>query len=551
MNYLKGLNKAQKKVAVCGLGPRLVLAGAGTGKTTTIVARVLHLIKERNVDPYNILLVTFTNKAAGELKQRLRKYLSALECSRLVTGTFHSVGMRILYKHYRKLSLPSSFSVVPPEDCISVIRKLHPKNLSAKDGKRVFDLLKRREVFFEKFEKLVPEKEVKLMKRIHEDFKAYKIANGLVDFEDMLSLPTRLLKDNKKVSKLISSRFEYVLVDEYQDTCKLQVKMLKQLTKEHKNIMAVGDSHQSIYGFRGANYNNIFNFEDDFKGAKVHLLEDNYRSKQPILDLANSFAETMDTKYKKVLKTTDTKPARQPKLLLYRDANSHYEDVAGRIGRMIDKGTPPGEIAVLYRSNFLGSQMEVQLRLRNVSYKRYGGLSFFSRTYVKGLLAFASAFSNPKNELPWLRILSFVDGIGPKTAAKLFQSFRATKLLSESAFVKTDVQRESLRSIELGFSNFKSKATVREQFHACLDVYRPILQAVDDTSFAQKAGILSNTIDSISPSFKTVSSFLTSLNLGSSEFEEEIGVTNLTGASFKGALLDGARFDTGQSEELN
>lgn len=445
------LNKAQLKAVNTLNGPVLVVAGAGTGKTRIIEYRVLNLILH-NVNPDKVLLLTFTRKAAREMLSRAAAH--DIRCKKVEGGTFHSFAYKIIQKYHKKLGFTDFFSFIDESDAEQALALLSEK-LGFRDKKERFPkkqtLRTILSMSFNRSEKIadILHKDYPQFLQIYREIEElkdsyikYKLQRSLIDYDDML-LYLKILLENEKIREKLSLKYQYIMVDEFQDTNKLQGEIVYLLGRAHGNVLAVGDDTQSIYSFRGAYYKNMFDFPKYFPKVKIIKLEENYRSTQPILDLANAIIEEEKHKYTKVLHTA--KEGREkPKFLFFRDATAEAGWIAGRIKQFYDQGVSLHKIGVLYRSNHLSLPLQIELAKLNIPFIVYGGIRFIETAHVKDVLAFLRILYNHKDELAWHRILSLLEGIGVRTTEKII-----TEL-----FRKPD--------LDANLSNFKSKKFYRK-----------------------------------------------------------------------------------------
>ncbi len=412
------LNDMQKAAVEATEGPLLVLAGAGSGKTTVLVNRIAHIICDKNNPPWSVLAITFTNKAAGEMKARLETVLGQA-ANDIWSGTFHSVCMRILRRDIEKLGYNRDFSVYDSADQLVVVKDcLKQLNMDDKmfPPKSVLSVISRAK------DSLTDCREFE--RQYAADFKMSKIAavyslyqkslseNSAVDFDDIIVLTVKLLTEFPEILDYYASKFKYILVDEYQDTNHCQFELVRLLSSKHHNICVVGDDDQSIYKFRGANIENILNFEKQFKNAQVIKLEQNYRSTQSILDAANSvIANNTERKDKKLW--TANKSGELPKV--YTADNEQYEAyfIADKI---ISERRRYSDFAVLYRTNAQSRVIESVLRNNAIPYRVVGGLRFYDRKEVKDIIAYLRLIANPADNVSLKRIINEPKrGIGAKT----------------------------------------------------------------------------------------------------------------------------------------
>ena len=428
MDYLEGLNDRQKEAVLHTKGPLLIMAGAGSGKTRVVTHKIAYLIKEKGVFPGNILAITFTNKAAGEMKSRVAKLLDA-DVDSMWMGTFHAICVRILRRDIHKLGYDRSFSIYDRDDQITLLRECF-KELNVDK-----ELYKERAVLAQisklKDEQIDPDKYINenygdyYARTVGEIYALYqkrlKKYNAL-DFDDLIIKAVELLLAEKDIREYYQNRFQYVFVDEYQDTNKIQYNLTKILSAKHQNLCVVGDSDQSIYSFRGADVSNILDFEKEFKGAKVVLLEQNYRSTQNILTVANKVIKNNYSRHDKNLWTDNVEgdPIRYEQLD-YSDEEARF--VADEIRQFINyKGYKASEIAILYRTNAQSRSFEESFMRAGIPYKIVGGLRFYDRKEVKDVIAYLKAIQNPTDNISIKRIINTPKrGIGLASIDKVEQ----------------------------------------------------------------------------------------------------------------------------------
>lgn len=425
MDYLKGLNEKQKEAVLCTRGPLLIVAGAGAGKTKTITHRIAHLVSE-GVNPSKILAVTFTNKAAKEMAERVEGLLGQQK-SKPMIATFHSLGVRILREFGEKIGIKRSFVILDDSDSISIFKSclkelgFDPKELSPRffqsQISRARNKLTTPEDFFNNRK---GDKDV-LVARVWQKYEEKKQKDGALDFDDLLVKTVHLLENQKEVLETLWDRWEYIHIDEYQDTNTAQYVFSKLLAKKHKNICVVGDGDQNIYSWRGADVTNILNFEKDYEDAKVVILSQNYRSTKNILALANDVIVKNKERIKKDLFTEneDGEP-----ISLFEAYNDKYEAefVAEKIIELRDSGISPNDIAVLYRANHQSRIFEEYMFRYSIPYQVLG-VRFFDRKEVKDVLSYIRGALNSDSSVDIRRIINEPKrGIGKTTVDKFLQS---------------------------------------------------------------------------------------------------------------------------------
>jgi len=431
IKYDEELNAGQLAVAQAMDGPILVIAGAGSGKTRTLVYRVARLI-ESGIPPESILLLTFTRKASEEMLQRVGALIGA-RTGRVTGGTFHSIANMLLRRYGRAIGLEPGFTILDrgdSEDVINLLRSQQGLNDKARRFPRKHTI---NEIFSKAANKLLPVEDVILgefpqftdeiedLQTLCRAFKSYKQNRLLVDYDDLLVRLRELLDQDESVRRRVSEAYRYALVDEYQDTNALQGAIVRALAYVHDNVMAVGDDAQSIYGFRGATFRNIMDFPTLFPGTRIFKLEENYRSTQPILTVANEIIALASEKYPKTLFTRKG-DGPQPALVKAGDEHAQSRFVAQRILELREEGVPLDEIAVLFRSSFHAFDLEIELARRNIPFVKRGGFKFIETAHVKDILAHLRVVENPKDAVSWNRLLMLLDGVGPKKSRTLIDT---------------------------------------------------------------------------------------------------------------------------------
>jgi len=444
IDFAKELNKEQLEVVQNGDGPCLVLAGAGSGKTRAITYRVAYLLAQ-GIDPKNILLVTFTNKAAREMKNRV-ELLSGGKVKLPWSGTFHHVGYRILRRYAPLLGFQSNFSILDSEDsrdllklCIKQegIDRKERRFPSPKVIQSVLSYARNAETTIHDVLELQHPNWIDLedvLVRIAEDYTKRKKVANVMDFDDLLVYLYLLLLKSEKVRNKYAEQFEYVLVDEYQDTNKIQASIVKLFASHHKNILVVGDDAQSIYSFRAADVKNILDFsakggfasggERGYADAKIFKLETNYRSTPDILNLANEVIANNINQYPKSLKSI-LNNFTKPEVHAFRDNQEEGEFIVERILELCDEGIALNKIAVLFRAAFHSQALEMELAKRDIPYDYRGGIRFFERAHIKDVLSYLRIFSNSQDIIAWSRVLNMQVGIGPASVQRLMEGITA------------------------------------------------------------------------------------------------------------------------------
>jgi len=457
IDYPSELNPAQLEVVLGGDGPCLVLAGAGSGKTRTITYRVAYLI-ENGVSPENILLVTFTNKAAKEMLSRVEMLLGSYPTG-LWGGTFHSIANRLLRMYALQVGHTPNFTILDSEDakdlikiCIKELKidttarrfpspaKLHGMISYSRNASRpIADVI---EAKYPNFADLVS-----TIDRIAEMYEMRKRAADAMDFDDLLLLLRKLLYENPNVQNRLASQFQYILVDEYQDTNVIQADIVRALASVHQNLLVVGDDAQSIYSFRAAEIQNILGFQEAYAQSNVFRLTTNYRSTPEILQLANTVIGNNRNQFKKEL-TSVSRPFEKPNLIPAANGFQEAEYIAEQVLALRDEGTPLQEIAVLFRAAFHSQSLEFELMKRDIPYEYRGGMKFFQRAHIKDVVAHLRIVANVKDEMAWMRALGIQPGIGLVTAGKIVRKIHAYETIDEVVAAEFKLASRAARGME-------------------------------------------------------------------------------------------------------
>lgn len=421
---LQILNERQREAVQATEGPLLVLAGAGSGKTKVLTTRIAYLIEEKGIDPRQILAITFTNKAAKEMRGRLIPTLGSMIYDMQIC-TFHSFGLFLIRENYEKLGLQENFTILDSDDSLTIIKKIlkdigldpkeyNPKAIRNKISGAKNALLEPRE--YEKFAMTEFEEKVVM---VYERYQKKLHSNNSLDFDDLLMLPILLLRNHPTVLQHYQEKYHYVLVDEYQDTNEAQYLLTKMISAKYRNICVVGDESQAIYSWRGANYRNILNFEKDYENTKIILLEENYRSTQNILDAANDVIKNNKQRKDKNLWTENEQGVK----IKYQKLENEKEEafyVTTQIEELIESGVNHQQIAVLYRTNAQSRTMEESLLKANIPYKVVGSFYFYNRKEIKDLISYLKLIYNSSDDVSLIRVINVPKrGIGLKTIENL------------------------------------------------------------------------------------------------------------------------------------
>ena len=486
--YKKELNPSQWEAVNFTQGPLLVIAGAGSGKTRTLTYRVARLVEE-GISPGSILLLTFTRKAAQEMLKRATELLDD-RCKRVAGGTFHSFAYAVLRKYAYKVGFEHGFSIIDradSEDLISMMRKTMAGTSKSGSLPRKQTLAN---IFSRSVNKDMSVEDIVLndypqfirhLGAIHEISKAYqrqKAEHNFMDYDDLLIYLEMLLKKHTDVRDNICKTYQYLMVDEYQDTNKIQAEIIYLLAGNHENVMVVGDDSQSIYAFRGANFENIMRFPEIFPKTRTIQLEENYRSVEPILNLTNVIIERATRKYSKNLFTRKPGGA-LPLLIKAQSENSQSLFVVEKIQKLHDSGVPLSQIAVLFRASFHSFDLEIELAREGIPFVKVGGFKFVESAHIKDVLAHLKVLFNPYDRISWYRILLLLDNIGPKTALDIYEKILAEKS-GYAGFVKTKLKAtrsNGLDKLKRLFSDIDSRPmTVAQMGEAIVKYYLPLLK---------------------------------------------------------------------------
>lgn len=428
VDYEKELNPAQFEAVKQKDGAILVIAGAGSGKTKTLTYRVARLIED-GINPQNILLLTFTKKAAQEMLSRAAIVLDS-RCEQVAGGTFHSFANIILRKYSSFLDLKNNFTITDRTDSEDIINHIRSQVID-KQEKRFPKKHTILDIYSKAVNKNIPSDEIirseykhfeHCTEKINEiicKYNEYKRQNSILDYDDLLLYLRTLLVSNENIRKKLSNQYKYILVDEYQDTNTIQAQIIKLLASEHNNVMAVGDDSQSIYSFRGANFKNILEFPQTFENTKIIKLEQNYRSSQNILTLANELLKKAKEKYTKNLFSTIECPIK-PALISASNAQIEARFIVQRILELVEEeNLSLNDICVLARSARMTYNLEIELSKKNIPFKKFGGMKFIEAAHIKDIIAHLRVILNPSDIISYTRILLLLDGIGSQSANKL------------------------------------------------------------------------------------------------------------------------------------
>lgn len=457
IDFKRDLNEEQYSVVSSENGPCLVLAGAGSGKTRTLVYRVAWLI-ERGVDPSKILLLTFTNKAANEMMNRVKNILQIDKNLAIWGGTFHSIAHRLLRIYGSSIDIAKDFVILDESDAKSILKNISKESFqNLHEKKKPSPSLIKEVISFSinSSHTISQALEIKFPEwkdfendflNIFKEYKKRKKETKLLDFDDLLYCLKNLTIDNE-IGNILTKKWEHVLVDEYQDTNSIQAEIVYNISSGHKNIIAVGDDAQSIYSFRGADINNILDFPNVFKGCRVHKLETNYRSSPQIVNLANKVISENTNQFTKNLKSI-LRASAKPELVALRSNKDEARYIVDRIEKYIYEGMKSNDIAVLFRAANHSQQLEMELNARGIVYEMRGGLKFFERAHIKDVVAFLRIFKNHKDEVSLHRVLEMYDGIGASTIGKIYNELKGVEKLEDLFDLSVNLGERARKSWE-------------------------------------------------------------------------------------------------------
>ncbi len=466
--YRNELNEQQFRVVTAKPSPALVVAGAGTGKTRTITYRVAYLI-EQGVSPQRILLATFTNRAAREMLKRVELLTGSQNVHKIWGGTFHRIANLILRRHAVSIGFDSNYSILDAEDARDFINvcieeaaidtraKRFPKpevvqniiSYANNTDQPIEEVIIRKYPYFEMLAQQI--------KRVDFVYMERKKERNVMDYDDLLLNWKRLLIEKPDIANVYAEQFQHILVDEYQDTNKLQAELIDLLAVKHKNVMVVGDDAQSIFAWRGAEFTNIYEFPKRYSNAEIYKLEMNYRSTPEILGLANVSIANNRKQFPKTLEAVKKSRDFKPALVPCSDVEQQSVFVASRILELRDEGTSLEEIGVLYRSHYHSIELQLELTRRNIPYRVQSGVRFFEQAHIKDVISYLRIICNPRDELAWKRILKMIPSVGNQTANRIYESLA----YAENPF--TLVKKEDFKYQPRGKENWKNFVELLEK----------------------------------------------------------------------------------------
>ncbi len=539
IDYEKELNEAQFKAVTTTEGPLLIVAGAGTGKTRTLVYRVARLV-EIGAKPESVLLLTFTRRAAASMLTRAAALADA-RCQRVSGGTFHSLGHSVLRKFADDAGVQKNFTVLDQsdtEDLIDLLRRQirltkaqhfpRKRTIAAMFSMMVNKVLSLKQVLNQEYPQFMDER--RNLETLFNTFEEFKRSRHMLTYDDLLVRFREALENSATMREQLSDQYRYIMVDEYQDTNKLQAQIVKLMTAKHDNVAVVGDEFQSIYSFRGASHRNMLEFPKLFPSTQIIKLEENFRSTQPILDVANSIIADVKESYKKRLYSR-IEGGEAPVVVSARDENEQSRFVAQRIADLREEGVPLSEIAVLFRSSSHSFDLEIELGRQDLPFRKFGGMRFAESAHIKDALSFLRVTVKPSDTLCWFRALKLIDGIGDATVYQILEHLEVEKREFRSARSKEGLFKKLLRfparaaykaellRLARVFVTVVESKSPSEQLSCVLRFYRPLLKNKYDD--VQRRGRDLEHLQAIAKRYKTAAKLLDDIALDPTEAVQE------------------------------
>jgi ATP-dependent DNA helicase UvrD/PcrA len=523
INYERDLNPDQLEVVRTIDSPVLVIAGAGTGKTKTLIYRVAYLV-ELGGNPRSILLLTFTRKAANEMLKRAGVLLKSASTEQVGGGTFHSFANMTL-RHYAKvLGYGEQFTILDDSDAADVVNLLRTRLRPEKKAQRfpkketLVDIYSKSENTLTKVEEIVFKEYPRFIEqiddilRLKKQFDDYKRRYNLMDYDDLLKNLRELLAQNESARKTIAGNFSYIMVDEFQDTNKVQGEIVRLLGMDRQNVMVVGDDAQSIYSFRGANFRNIFDFPSYFPACKIIKLTENYRSTQGILNFTNKVIDAAKEKYEKEL-FSRKKAGEKPAIVAAETENVQSKFVVQRILELREAGITLNDIAVLFRSSYLSFDLEIELTRANIPYVKFGGMKLVEAAHIKDVIAFLRVIENPQDAVGWHRILLLHPGVGPRIAERVIDRLMRAGDGGGEAGDSAEGDIPSTAGELVGFISEEGRKGAQpiEKVESVLRYYAPLMQSKYDDYPKREKDL--EMFASIAERYRSLQNFLADLAL--------------------------------------
>lgn len=522
INYKNALNKAQYLAVTTLKGAVLVIAGAGTGKTRTIIYRLSYLL-ECGVAPENILLLTFTRKASNEMVYRANLLLKGRQADRVIATTFHSLANNILRRYGNILNIPPNFSIIDEsdaEDIVDLVRQelqFDKKNKAFPRKERIYHIISKsrncnlsiKQVIEQDFWGAI--EFINEIELIAKAFKAYKRYNFTYDYDDLMELLKEGLEQNLTFRLKIQQLYQFIMVDEFQDTNFIQKQIIDLLATLHGNVMVVGDDSQSIYAFRGANFENILRFPETYKHCQVIKLEENYRSNQSILDFTNNIANKAVLGYQKNLFSKNSTVC-LPVVSKFYNQEEEAEFIANKILELREKDIPLNEMAILYRSSYHSNYIQSELMKRNIPYIVVGGIKFIEKRQIKDIISYLRIIQNPFDAVAWNRILKLLPGIGKVSASKIILAIKNNNgllNLEDKNLKKAATELNKLQQVLNAAA--KPEVSVASKIELIKNYYTPILKSIEPDADYKLEDI--EVLYSLSTKYDTLSQFLSDFAL--------------------------------------
>ncbi|MBU4260278.1 MAG: ATP-dependent helicase [Proteobacteria bacterium] len=504
-------------------GPVLVIAGAGSGKTRTLVYRLVHMV-EQGIAPDNILLLTFTRKAAQQMVSRAATLLDDT-CQRVMGGTFHAVANLLLRRYGHHVGYAPNFTILDRADAEGIINLIKSSLDLSGAGKRfpskrvILNIISGSVNKSHSLEELVSSQYFHLaefmddLHRIRNHYQQFKRDHGLMDYDDLLVNFRDVLAENENVRREVSARFQYLMVDEYQDTNKIQAQIVRLIASSHDNVMVVGDDSQSIYSFRGADFRNIMDFPKIYSGTKIIRLEENYRSSQKILEMTNAIIEQAQERYPKKL-FSNIAAGEKPALFAARDEKEQARYVAQKIDELHRQGTPYHEMAVLFRAGFHSFKLELELAGSQIAFEKWGGLKLTETAHVKDVISYLRLIANMRDSLSWHRILLHLPKVGPKTAQKIVATVAAAEdpLAALSQYPPAPAWKNEFNELVRMLYDLGNSRTPLAQFERIMEYYQPVFERLYHDDYPSRARDLEQ-FKNIIGEYQTLQDFLDDASL--------------------------------------
>ena len=555
---LDTLNERQKEAVSITDGPLLVLAGAGSGKTKVLTTKVAYLVLDKNISPDNILAITFTNKAAKEMKDRILNMVGMIGY-KIQISTFHSFGLAILKKHYEKLGLSKNFTILDSEDSNVVIKNILKDRNYDENYKSIRSIISNNKnalIDSNEFTRFVSSDYDELVLDVYQRYEERLKRNNSVDFDDLLMLPIVLFRKYPNVLKEYQEQYKYILIDEYQDTNEAQYLLAKMISAKYKNICVVGDDSQSIYSWRGSNYKNILNFEKDYPDCKTVYLEQNYRSTKTIIEASNELIKNNVHRKDKNLWTDNEEGVKIEYHIASNEKDEAYY-VIKEINNLINEGVKLSDIAILYRTNAQSQNFEKELVLSNIPYKVIGSVYFYSRKEIKDLMAYLKLIYNKDDDVSLNRIINVPKRkIGKTTIDRLKE--KASEL-NISLYDAIDSGKElEFKNLIEELRNQKDEMTLANFIQLVLDKTGLIKELENENTIESETRIENlNEFKTIAIQFEenygiiSLEDFLNEISLVAdiTEYKNNDGVTLMTVHSAKGLEFDNV-FIVGLEESI-